>query len=168
MLLLACLLEVCTGQCVCIYTCCCIWVSHATLHHKLNFLHCFCRRALGVLIHEMFTGEPPFGYGGDDLPQRIVAGLPRTREAVAAVGKPDPVGREAESRDGLSEADGGLDQAPFLPIVRCRRGGVFCYFRDVKKMLLFCRYVRLLAICGNATIGYQPVAALRYKIYLQL
>ncbi|CAM9221528.1 unnamed protein product [Hapterophycus canaliculatus] len=32
--------------------------------------------ALGILVHEMLHGEPPFGYKADDLAQKITAGLP--------------------------------------------------------------------------------------------
>eukprot|EP00903_Cladosiphon_okamuranus_P018679 g17193.t1 len=56
--------------------------------------------ALGILIHEMLTGAPPFGYGGGDaLLQRIVAGL-----------------SELDSRnDGVAASS---DEPRFLPIVR--------------------------------------------------
>lgn len=57
-------------------------------------------RALGILVHEMLTGEPPFGYeGGDELLQRIVAGLP---------------GLDSEN----DEVDAGSDNSRFIPIVR--------------------------------------------------
>lgn len=37
-------------------------------------------RALGILIHEMLTATPPFGYhGGEDLKRRITAGIPSRR-----------------------------------------------------------------------------------------
>lgn len=56
-------------------------------------------RALGILIHEMLNGEPPFGYGGDGLLQRIVGGLPRL--------------------DSINDGDGaGSDDARLFPIVR--------------------------------------------------
>ena len=48
----------------------------------------------------MLTGEPPFGYeGGDELLQRIVAGLP---------------GLDPEN----DEVDAGSDNSRFIPIVR--------------------------------------------------
>ena len=57
-------------------------------------------RALGILIHEMLTGEPPFGYGGgDELMQLIVAGLPGFDSAGDA-------------------ANEGSEGPRFLPIVR--------------------------------------------------
>lgn len=57
-------------------------------------------RALGILVHEMVTGEPPFGYGGgDELFQRIVAGLPALDL-------------------GNDELGAGSDGPKFLPIVR--------------------------------------------------
>lgn len=70
------------------------------------------RRALGILIHEMLTGEPPFGYGGgDDLLTRISAGLPDDDDGD---NNADPGKTRVE--DGAAEETG--QSASFLPIVR--------------------------------------------------
>ncbi|CAN0156305.1 unnamed protein product [Scytosiphon promiscuus] len=58
--------------------------------------------SLGILIHEMLNGEPPFGYKADDLPQRITAGLPREKNC----------GENARVQTN------GADEAVFLSIVR--------------------------------------------------
>ncbi|CAM9522317.1 unnamed protein product [Ectocarpus sp. 6 AP-2014] len=60
--------------------------------------------ALGILVHEMVNGEPPFGYGGDYLTQRITAGLPRDTF---------PESGERADKDYRN-----VDEPKVLPIVR--------------------------------------------------
>lgn len=75
------------------------------LEFRLSAIPAAARRALGILVHEMVNGEPPFGYGGDDLTQRITAGLPRDTP-------PGPGEREDEDYRNV-------DEPKVLPIVRC-------------------------------------------------
>lgn len=77
------------------------------------------RRALGILIHEMLHGEPPFGYNADDLPQKITAGLPRetrSSEDVSVKATGDPVDSGVTARYDVGGE--GSDKPEFLPIVR--------------------------------------------------
>ena len=79
-------------------------------------------RALGILIHEMLNGEPPFGYGGDDLPHRIAAGLPKQGNPNVAAPCRDAFHPEEHVPTAQSDTDGSTDgdtyDGTFLPIVR--------------------------------------------------
>ena len=75
-------------------------------------------RALGILTHEMLHGEPPFGYGGPDLPRCIAAGLP--------TGAPH---RAENIPTARSDTDDG---GKFLPVVRCGIHFFFQYFRTIR------------------------------------
>lgn len=74
-------------------------------------------RALGVLIHEMLTGKPPFGYEGPELPQRILKGIypPPTDESDAAR---RPTGQGSESQRSCFDTGNVAGPESFLPIVR--------------------------------------------------
>lgn len=70
----------------------------------------------------MVTGDPPFGYGGDDLPRRLSEGIPKDGdrtadfgEEVDALERPSQAGKEA----GEEPADEDVGTGTFLPIVRC-------------------------------------------------
>lgn len=82
-------------------------------HYRRPHLFSAKLRALGILIHEMVAGEPPFGYGGDGLLARISAGLPNGRGS-ANLGKTRVEDLSGEER---SETGTTTDQIAFLPIV---------------------------------------------------
>lgn len=118
----------------------CLTFKTKTYRHHQNFFFFFFLwpfRALGILIHEMLHGEPPFGYGGPDLPRRIAAGLPKdTRTATCTAAPGDATPHLAENlptarsdTDDSSNKDGNTDGRHFLPIVRCEKKNFFFFSR---------------------------------------
>lgn len=71
-------------------------------------------------MHEMLHGEPPFGYGGHELPRRIAAGLPKdAQEATGTMPGGDSPHCAKNAPTVGSDTNGSTDQGNFLPIVRC-------------------------------------------------
>lgn len=61
----------------------------------------------------MLTGEPPFGYGGTDLPQRILSGISQTESTTAHSSAGHALVSQSNSRETeLARED------QFLSIVR--------------------------------------------------
>ena len=74
----------------------------------------------------MLHGEPPFGYGGPELPRRIAAGLPKEPLKGTDTAPSDapqcaekaPTARSNIDANTDGSTDGNADQGNFLPIVR--------------------------------------------------
>lgn len=69
----------------------------------------------------MLAGEPPFGYGGDRLQEKIIAGLPKPKdEEERALGEDDGDVEAAGVEESERREDGRhVPPEAFQAIVRC-------------------------------------------------
>lgn len=100
----------------------CLLPPSAPLHHHLEGQISFpsrLYRALGILIHEMLTATPPFGYhGGEDLQRRIAAGIP-SRRGSSEANEGDKEKERGTMHSETTRTDREVDATTYyLPIVR--------------------------------------------------